>query len=490
MSIRATSPFPVYLDNDGKPLTGGYVYFGTSGANPETTPQTVYWDEALTIPAAQPLRTLNGFFVRNGTPANVYLAAVYSITVRNKNRVLLYSSLVNVGLPSSTAMIPVVSASTLAVARDALGVSKKVKGYQAISLTHFTDTLEPSVTAGSEIEVDGTFYEFPIDEAATAGTWAAIAISTEVYMYLVPAGAAHTWIYSATAPTWGIAKQGWYNGANRCFGMLYKDAASLYQFKNLIPAIEAPLTFIAQVSSTVNPFIFNLPASDGSGKRVRVIDYATAATNLVRIHPAGADSIGSAGNVDCYLQNIDQSGVVYKHQFLDLVDSAAGTWTVVGGQFCPHQTVDTDGQQYHLGKLHKLPLGNTTNRSLYSDVPAAQNFWSAAISGSGLVGVPAGAKGIRVEVTLQPYATVADNTNLFCGFSDNGTNVPTGATAHPCAQAIGYSSAIGLRVLSRIEIDIPLNSSGQFYIYTILATNVTIASSSISVIALGYYTGD
>lgn len=488
MSIKATSPFPVYVDIDGKPLSQGYVYFGVSGANPETTPQAVYWDEALTIPAAQPIRTLNGFFVRNGSPANVYLAAVYSVVVRNKNRVLLYSSLVNPGVPASTAMIPVMSAATLAVARDALGVSKKVKGYQAISLSHLNDTLEPSITAGSEIEVDGTFYEFPIDEAAVAGGYAACTASSFVYMYLVPAGALHTWIYSNTAPTWDIAKQGWYNGANRCFGMLYKDAASLYQFKNLIAAIEAPLTFIARVSSAVNPFVFNLPASDGSGKRVRVIDYATAATNLVRIHPAGADAIGSAGNVDCYLQNIDQSGVIFKHQFLDLVDSVAGAWTVAGGQFCPHQAVDTDGQQYNLGKLHHFPLGNTTNRQLVSVAPVAGN-WSAAIQAGGVKGVPLGAKAIHAKVNLAALAAAGGLETLLVGFSDNNSSVPTNSTAHSEVMASGYASGAAFPITLIFEIDIPLNAAGQFYFYTLGGVNIVYANCVVEVEALGWWDG-
>jgi hypothetical protein len=127
MSIRATSPFPVYLDADGTPLTGGYVYFGTSGANPETTPQAVYWDEALSIPAAQPIRTLNGFLVRNGAPSPVYMANVYSCTVRNRNRVLVSSALTNPGIPVSVAMTPVCSAATLAAGLTAFGFSAFVQ---------------------------------------------------------------------------------------------------------------------------------------------------------------------------------------------------------------------------------------------------------------------------------------------------------------------------------------------------------------------------
>jgi hypothetical protein len=237
VSTQVMIPFPVFLDKDGTPLSEGYVYIGVSGSNPETAPQTAYWDDALTIPAAQPIRTMDGFLLRNGSPANVYTVNAYSITVRDKNYGFVYSSLSAIGYGISAAMLPVVTAATLADARDALGVSKKIKGYQSVSLTHFSDLLEPSIAAGSEIEVGGTFYEFPTDETAVAGGWAGIATSSVVYMYVVPAGAAHTWIYSTTAPTWDTAKQGWYNGNNRCFGKLFKDASSNYTEKAIAQSL-------------------------------------------------------------------------------------------------------------------------------------------------------------------------------------------------------------------------------------------------------------
>jgi hypothetical protein len=505
MSIRATSPFPVYLDIDGNPLSQGYVYFGVSGSNPETVPQAVYWDEALTIPAAQPLRTLNGFLVRNGTPASVYLSAVYSITVRNKNRVLLYSSLVNTGSPSSTAMIPVVSAATLALARDALGVSKKIKGYQAISLTHFTDTLEPSITAGSEIEVDGTFYEFPIDETAVAGGWAAIAISTQVYMYLVPAGALHTWIYSATAPTWNTAKQGWYNGANRAFGMLFKDASSLYQLKYLFPSIQAPLpsqTVLGAGSpytvplipgdyrTTVAPFTLNLPAAQGSGVRIRITN-GMIAIGLVTITPNGTDLIGPAGNVSIFLQNVDQSGAPYYFQYIELVDDKLGYWKVAAGQYCPAQAVDTNGAQYELGKLHHLPLGNNTSRTDSLTVPAVGSY-TTAIQITGSHGVPAGAKAIRARVWVDSSGTTAGNlTYLLLAFSDNnsgGGSAPTLNSAHPLVASEWTLPTGGYHLSTFSEVDIPLNASGQCYGFTVATNNFASGQASITIV--GYYMGD
>ena len=123
MSIRATSPYTIYLDADGMPLTGGYVYFGTAGSNPETTPQATFWDEALAIPAAQPLRTINGFIVRNGSPGTIYTAAAYSVTVKNKNGALVFSALTNPGSPIGSVMVPVYTAATLAAGLTALGFS-------------------------------------------------------------------------------------------------------------------------------------------------------------------------------------------------------------------------------------------------------------------------------------------------------------------------------------------------------------------------------
>lgn len=95
MSIISTPPYPSYFDASGAPLTGGYLYFGTANQNPETNPITVYWDAAYTQPAAQPIRTSGGFAVRNGSPANVFVNSDYSMTVRDKNKNIIYSKLLS-----------------------------------------------------------------------------------------------------------------------------------------------------------------------------------------------------------------------------------------------------------------------------------------------------------------------------------------------------------------------------------------------------------
>lgn len=94
MSIEVTSPFSVFYDRSGQPLDNGYIYIGAAGVNPEVSPIAVYWDDALSITAAQPIRTLAGYPSRNGSPGTPFVnAASYSIVVRDRTGTLVYSAL-------------------------------------------------------------------------------------------------------------------------------------------------------------------------------------------------------------------------------------------------------------------------------------------------------------------------------------------------------------------------------------------------------------
>ena len=92
-ALSVLPPFPVFTNTDGSPLDAGYVYIGTAGLNAQTNPISIYWDAALTIPAAQPIRTTGGYPSRNGSPAMVYANSDYSIIVRNKRGSLIVSAL-------------------------------------------------------------------------------------------------------------------------------------------------------------------------------------------------------------------------------------------------------------------------------------------------------------------------------------------------------------------------------------------------------------
>lgn len=91
---QVACPFQQFFDLDGGPLNNGYIYIGTAGANPVTSTIILYWDEEKTLPVAQPLRTLNGYIVRSGTPARVYTNEDnYSILVRDAKQATVYSVL-------------------------------------------------------------------------------------------------------------------------------------------------------------------------------------------------------------------------------------------------------------------------------------------------------------------------------------------------------------------------------------------------------------
>jgi hypothetical protein len=94
MSVLSIQPpYPAFAGADGLPLENGYIWIGTANLNPQVNQIAVYWDSALTISAAQPIRTLNGYPVYQGTPARFYTASDYSIQVLDSKGTVVYTSL-------------------------------------------------------------------------------------------------------------------------------------------------------------------------------------------------------------------------------------------------------------------------------------------------------------------------------------------------------------------------------------------------------------
>jgi len=90
LSIQPT--FPIFTETDGLPLENGYIWIGAANLDPQGNPINVYWDAALTIAAPQPIRTLNGYPSRNGTPGRLYVNSDYSIRVQNSKGSMVYSA--------------------------------------------------------------------------------------------------------------------------------------------------------------------------------------------------------------------------------------------------------------------------------------------------------------------------------------------------------------------------------------------------------------
>jgi hypothetical protein len=252
---------------------------------------------------------------------------------------------------------------------------------------------------------------------------------------------------------------------------------------------------VHRISATTNPYIVNLYASTGSGRRLTFINTSALATGLIKIVPATGEKIGPlAANVACYLQNVDQSGWLFTQKYLILVDAGIGQWDVVGGQFQPEPgSLDAAGTQYYLGKLIRLPLGNTTAAgtiSLNGVLPAVGAF-GVGIQVSGAGGIPTGAKAVRARFILNAFATAAGIATISFSVSDNNSSVPTASTRHPFFSHDYYRAASGLANRGTVlETDLPLDTNGKIYLYGIDLTNVTLASTTCLFTVLGYYMGD
>jgi hypothetical protein len=92
-TIEVKPPYPAFAGADGQPLENGYIWIGAVNLSPQVNPISVYWDAANTIAAPQPIRTLNGYPSRNGTPARFYVASDYSIQVLDSKGSVVYTSL-------------------------------------------------------------------------------------------------------------------------------------------------------------------------------------------------------------------------------------------------------------------------------------------------------------------------------------------------------------------------------------------------------------
>ena len=91
MSVKAGPPFSLFVDAAGEPLSSGFVYIGVANQDPTTNPIAVFSDAALSVSVAQPIRTLAGVPVVSGTPINLFVAGNYSMTVKDRNNVQVYT---------------------------------------------------------------------------------------------------------------------------------------------------------------------------------------------------------------------------------------------------------------------------------------------------------------------------------------------------------------------------------------------------------------
>lgn len=115
LAFPVSPPIRSFYGNDGKPLDRGFIYFGTANQNPETAPKAMFWDLAMALPVTQPVRTVGGFIVRQGTPANVFSAGDFSITIKDSKGRLVQTYPVSAELQVAQAVLSTSAASAIGV---------------------------------------------------------------------------------------------------------------------------------------------------------------------------------------------------------------------------------------------------------------------------------------------------------------------------------------------------------------------------------------
>lgn len=153
MSLSVNPPYPIFSEADGLPLENGYIWIGSANLDPQTNPINVYWDSQLTIPAAQPIRTLNGYVVYQGTPSRFYTATNYSIRVMDKNGSTVYTSLSgnSFGLSGGNEVITATAGQTVfnlnfTYAGNTNSLFVFVNGSKQIVTLNYTESSSTSIT--------------------------------------------------------------------------------------------------------------------------------------------------------------------------------------------------------------------------------------------------------------------------------------------------------------------------------------------------------
>lgn len=159
-TLSISPPFPIFSDRDGSPLENGYIWVGTANVNPITNPIAVYWDAALTQPAALPVRTINGYPANSGTPGRLFTgSADYSLTVQDSKGSLVYSAL------AKTEQLGDISAAQVIYQPAGSGAQSRTVESKLRDVYSFQDL----GAVGNDLSDDTVSMQAAIDAVATAG---------------------------------------------------------------------------------------------------------------------------------------------------------------------------------------------------------------------------------------------------------------------------------------------------------------------------------
>lgn len=187
-------------------------------------------------------------------------------------------------------------------------------GKETLTITEYSSTAAPDVTAGSIFENGGAIFENTTD--ATPTGYAGLTNSTTFYLYYDESGG--VFIFSNTAPVWSDAKQGWYNGDDRAFFSMFKDSGgTLYENKSILSRNknynflhEAAITYNT-LFDRISPFVpivgDMIQVNGGLGPSVVSRIEKTGASEITFYYLTSAGNIGSVAVADGAGTTIDVS---------------------------------------------------------------------------------------------------------------------------------------------------------------------------------------
>jgi hypothetical protein len=264
-------PYPVFYDRDGQPLDNGNIYIGVANLDPVTNPLPVYYDEALTIAASQPLVTSGGYVYRNGTPAQLYVdAADFSITVNDSKDLFVYSFPQATGIGVDAASIeydPPFTGGVATTVENRLAQYVSVMDFGAVGdgVTDDTAAIQAAVDYGSAIHFPEPASFYKITSALN------ITVPFSAGLYHVFGGTGAVTLNAPAYPDWfGTGIDGTTGGAafNKAAlaGTSVRLADKIYNIRDqrLISAVsiygdgaDSRLNLVADISTATPPIFAN-----------------------------------------------------------------------------------------------------------------------------------------------------------------------------------------------------------------------------------------
>jgi hypothetical protein len=342
-AFSVQTPYPPFADADGAPLENGYIWLGSAGLDPQSNPVTAYFDSALTIAAAQPIRTQGGYPVYQGTPARIYINGTnYSIRVMNKNGLTVYTAL-NTTEAWNGSVLADNSVTTAKLAPNAVTAAKVERvaanqvlrstgvssdpAWGALNLTTDVTGVLPAANGGTGLSVfpaPGTLGNVLYSDGTdwTAADLATLVPDATDSVKGVVELATTAEIEAGTDTTRAITPAGLRGGA-LVLGTVATATGTSVDFTSIPAWVKRITVMFAGVSTNGSNFI-DIQIGDSGG--IETTGYTGAQTNII-----GGGTGGNNYSGDAF--ELRYNGAVYTlsgHFVLTLLNSATNLWVGSG----------------------------------------------------------------------------------------------------------------------------------------------------------------